>query len=646
MPIFKENIFSSATFKEEEDDSPILHLSKQLEENKRDLLEYLDSSYDKLIPAFETASQLSARISNLMLQVEEVTSTVENELLEEISSASTKKKALENDLNVLKREADVIRPLLRIDSMLNQIESLNQKDLKDLKCKADLISEAESLLESLSVHQELEILPVLEVEISKLKSQLLANLDHQWQERVSWQIYEAGDLELTCHKPESLHFLASILEEMGDYKLLVHQLSRSLFECILKIYPAKSCEILVKKIGETMVLRICKIKESVAAVEEVARNIIFVLTSLKEIFGHSTVQIIGDAWKKRISDFLIEKYIAPAIPSSANDLEAFESFISKVVSLEYLFKEAGFFGEEDSSLSNYVKNINFLYANKLCQEVLSSARNLILKDLSKTVRLGLEDIGMIESTYQARAPEEMSRLAEIGIDANKSPFVFPECVVSESVIELLALMKRTLSEAEQNGEDIQARLHHACRSIIDLYMSVLPTAHRNALENIPRHSALAYNNCMYLGHVLLTLEVLTVNSSKLFFVLDAQNLRQLGANLFLEQMKLQRTYLTNIIKEADFESQTVTVPTVEDSFQRCLLRLKFLQDAWQKVLPTTVYYKAIGILTNAMLEDIIGRTMAIEDISYDTAILLAAQGSFLLDSLPTLFSTAVVSRII
>ena len=121
---------------------------------------------------------------------------------------------------------------------------------------------------------------------------------------------------------------------------------------------------------------------------------------------------------------------------------------------------------------------------------------------------------------------------------------------SESVIELLALMKRTLSEAEQNGEDIQARLHHACRSIIDLYMSVLPTAHRNALENIPRHSALAYNNCMYLGHVLLTLEVLTVNSSKLFFVLDAQNLRQLGANLFLEQMKLQRTYLTNIIKEA------------------------------------------------------------------------------------------------
>nr|CAD7395118.1 unnamed protein product [Timema cristinae] len=63
---------------------------------------------------------------------------------------------------------------------------------------------------------------------------------------------------------------------------------------------------------------------------------------------------------------------------------------------------------------------------------------------------------------------------------------------------------------------------------------------------------------------------------------------------------------------------------VEKCIRQCLRQLELLQTVWGQVLPSTVYCKTLGCLVNTMVQELVLRTMSLEDIPADTAVQLVA----------------------
>jgi len=91
-------------------------------------------------------------------------------------------------------------------------------------------------------------------------------------------------------------------------------------------------------------------------------------------------------------------------------------------------------------------------------------------------------------------------LGEGGMEVKWSPFRFPPCLVSRSAQELVELLTDLVREAGLSStlERCVARLLFTVRSIVELFVSVLPEYHRDHLEKLPFHAAVAHNNCMFL----------------------------------------------------------------------------------------------------------------------------------------------------
>ncbi len=78
-------------------------------------------------------------------------------------------------------------------------------------------------------------------------------------------------------------------------------------------------------------------------------------------------------------------------------------------------------------------------------------------------------------------------------------------------------------------------------------------------------------------------------------------------------------------------------PTSERALRQVVHHLHHLKKVWQHVLPPNVYLRAVGVLANAVVEEMAGRVVALEDISADASVQFCNVFNFLLDKVPAVF---------
>lgn len=83
--------------------------------------------------------------------------------------------------------------------------------------------------------------------------------------------------------------------------------------------------------------------------------------------------------------------------------------------------------------------------------------------------------------------------------------------------------------------------------------------------------------------------------------------------------------------------------SAERAGRQVLHQLKNLQKIWQPVLPHEVYLRAIGTLSNSVLEELLARITSMEDIPAAAALQLADQCQTVCDALPLLFAPTEVT---
>lgn len=75
----------------------------------------------------------------------------------------------------------------------------------------------------------------------------------------------------------------------------------------------------------------------------------------------------------------------------------------------------------------------------------------------------------------------------------------------------------------------------------------------------------------------------------------------------------------------------------EKSIRQCIRQLQILKAVWNEVLPLKVYNRAMGFLTDAVVEELMSLIIAVEDISSQTASDLVSSFTIIIERVPTLF---------
>jgi len=101
----------------------------------------------------------------------------------------------------------------------------------------------------------------------------------------------------------------------------------------------------------------------------------------------SLMSMFGEECSAVCLEVLINHCLSAAIPSCRSELAQFAQVPVAVDDLQRKLVTFGFISEDNRAIVDYVKNVDVLFANKRCVELLDEARGLIMSDIHNIVQV-------------------------------------------------------------------------------------------------------------------------------------------------------------------------------------------------------------------------------------------------------------------
>ncbi|KAK7505508.1 hypothetical protein BaRGS_00003253 [Batillaria attramentaria] len=650
MASFVAEVLSSAgQLEREEINEKLSILGRRMEELKLDIHAATTATFTNFDPSYDTTVTLSERVKAVSTEMQELSKKIDTEIKGQLNVSTGEFQSLTRQLEQVTMVMTVLDKLTKAQQLMEDISTATTEG-KFSQAASFLMVLEEALKEPVcDREEEVNILVALRTEQKILKQKLIQELNDVWKETVVWLRPEnvaaaaekapgkdssgkaEEDLprqwELKLPKSddaeqEALAEVVTAMETLGQLDSKIKAFGRQMLNNVFSgmILRWRKVIITEKSLsrGRQVVIK--------AASEEKQPGCVDVFTAVGSILDLLQESLLN----QKVVEGIVKECLADAIPSTAKELEGFheviaitEKFQGKLVSLDFI-------PDSCRTLLDYVQNVNILFANKKCQNILEQARALMTTDIHDTVLVSADAAaGELPPLDKSGGPSrEKTRKVEMAGDPllSNATFRMPTCRVSLCVQEILDLAYLTLNEATSSSPQCAAQMFYATRNIFELFCSVFPTYHAHSLANYPQLTALHHNNCMYLAHHLLTLGHQFRNSLpkdiSATFVDLIPEIRSLGTSSFLDQMNTQKAIIEQYLHGAGgFASveEESNYSAAERAVKQALHQLTHLQKVWQGVLPTSVYHKAIGILLNTLITDIMDKIIVLEDISSDAA---------------------------
>ncbi|XP_061432937.1 centromere/kinetochore protein zw10 homolog [Lethenteron reissneri] len=396
--------------------------------------------------------------------------------------------------------------------------------------------------------------------------------------------------------------------------------------------------------------------------------------------------VMGSLLWEPLCETLIQHCLLASVPSDSAGLQAYTEVIDATGSFERSLLSLGLLSNESTALLSYARDVNAHFSGKKCRDGVTRARSLMTAPLHDTVKVSdvldvvfagpsaeaVATVGggvpaAVAAAVRRGVPAEGAVAVRRGVSAEGAVAVrrgvpaegaggpglspatlrMPRCRISRSARDLVLLAHGILTEACSSQGPCAAQLFYAVRNIFHLFCDVVPTYHRESLQNFPQVAAIHHNNCMLLAHYLLTLGhqyharlPFSLSEGTTTFVDLVPAFRKLGAEALLGQLRSQKAVLHESLGVArGFRSleDDGNYAAAQRSVKQVLHQLSRLGVVWQGVLPVNVYCKALGTLLNTALTEITAAVAALEDISALDADRLHALCSEVATSAPAAF---------
>ncbi|XP_034949709.1 centromere/kinetochore protein zw10 homolog [Chelonus insularis] len=621
----------------------IVNIQKEIEKLKIDVKEYIEDNYINFLPTLQHDRALIEKTKKLLNEMGSLKAKIEDQIKIELSGSIKELKNLSQALLVSNLSLQLSHKLLEIEKLIRTAEHLEQQ--KDYVRAAQTLKNIQLLIndEANSDLHLINIYSALRETYETTQASLQTTLSNLWEEYVNWSSTndlngpEIISLTITSNSEEIKNVIQA-LHFLDDLPTSLHHFSNKLIEHIIHPIVNEECSVYVQD------QKVFNVEYSNKKVKPSYKSVLYNIKMLFVfIHQHFDVQIENKTflnrlnnymWKK-LSDLLIKDCISDVIPTSNTQLKNFQVVEQEINELETYLVEIGFITDNECYLSMHVKNIDTLYIDKICQDFLTKARELVKKNLHDSFKYEpdklLEEDNIIKNLRSKHSLSENSLL-------------LPACQVSTNAKEILELMHVILNEAVLNPEKFAVKLYYTSRNVVELYIKATPEYHKSFLETIPNQVALFHNNCLYLAHHLLTItheysnKIPNINNYNFSYIDLTLKLRDVGVRLFLNHVKHQRNIIIEIIENAGLSQLGGSLPaTVERGLRQCIRQLKLLKTVWLNVLPMNVYCKTVGLILNSMIDDLICKVVIVEDISVDVATDLVNLFNMIINSAPQIF---------
>ncbi|XP_060107326.1 centromere/kinetochore protein zw10 homolog [Heteronotia binoei] len=656
----------------------ISRLSDRVEELKGEVCCMINERYMEFLPSLQNAKELESEAAELSNSIDQLKAIIETEVQQDLNVAIAEftelKQQLERDTLIL----SVLKQLQEFDCALQQ--SLAMLPEKKYVPAARHLKKAQRRLKLMESRRgfELKILKTLRVELVTQTENLLSVLGEEWKQLVVWKLpqsKEPGSLESALQTELRLRraltgedtgigpSAASVLRGfaiLGELHYKFKVFGQHLLSYILKpLVCHASLQLVLKEQSDAVTLQLQSVGSPPGPPPptEVFMKLRLVLEALHKHLladpadpnaegtegdaGPVLAEALGQVIWKELSDCLTSHCLVHSIPNSSSKLGQYVEVIHATEQFEQALKDMRLLKEESTDLLTYARNVNRHFANKKCQDVITTARRLMMAEIHNTVKVTPESSVALPKLPEPAAGDPSSKLVpfkalpvpggELETKAQLSPHTlsFPACCISESVQDLVALAYQTLEEASASTEQYNTQLFYLVRDIFYMFWDVVPMYHKEKLQKLPQLAAIHHNNCLYIAHHLMTLghQFQRCLSSCLCggtptFVDLVPVFRRLGTECFLAQMQVQKgELLERLLSARNFSTvdDEESYAAANKAVRQVLHQLKRLGKIWQGILPVNVYCRAMGTLLNTALAELIHRILMLEDISAESA---------------------------
>lgn len=252
-----------------------------------------------------------------------------------------------------------------------------------------------------SEQSQIQALSGLDTECLVRREKLTHDLSEIWKASVVWDDENVDCPTVTLRVLRSRWDRNELVWAMHRLKCLESKLkafARRLLERVVVAILTNTSDLTTSTDDEhgKVVLKLKVISVARPSPSDVFAKLHVMLEFLNDVFGclpadaglddRSPARLFGDVFRTDFYDLLIKECLGPAVPSKRGDLDAYAQVVDAVSKLQARLLDIGMTTNEDDGIAAYARNVDALFANKMCQEILVKARKLMLRELHETIR--------------------------------------------------------------------------------------------------------------------------------------------------------------------------------------------------------------------------------------------------------------------
>lgn len=346
-----------------------------------------------------------------------------------MNQSSSEFQSLSSQLQETTVTLTVLEKMLMLDKCLvaSDIAFRNQEYVKVTE---SLIAIQELLSKPVHAREdEILILKAVQMETKILKEKLVFDLNDTWRQHILWDTQDSKSNEKIVNKlkfavsdknQDVLCEMICAMWKMGTLKAKLIQLGDNLLKYMIKPIITKAAS-LSQQTAEYPCLSVAidSTNEDIATPESALvkiesilhylnTNLLGITLSKSEDENESDLTLMehfGHFNADEILNVVVQECLLHSIPSNNKDLEKFDEVVGLVRQFQDKLLAMSFIKENNRILKNFIENVNVLFANKKCQEILEDARNLMKSEIHHTVIISNDKpLGDIATATDTDAP--------------------------------------------------------------------------------------------------------------------------------------------------------------------------------------------------------------------------------------------------
>ena len=310
--------------------------------------------------------------------------------------------------------------------------------------------------------EELQILDAIKTELTLQSQKLIQDLLDKWKDMIQWEVPDdqkksrKGPCKYQLHlrmKEENAAICHEVVVGMEKTGILTEEMNK-FFNRVLGyiVDPIMSgqCAISENVTGQESVLIVSTQGSTVnfhptptefyACMDQVQRflshNLLHISVKCKCDENSPPATLLSyfrDMVADKILSLAVKECLIPSIPTNNKDLKEFSDVIIITEEFHNQWVKAGLITDNNTVLLDFIDNVNALFANKKCQELLVEARRLMTTEIHNTVQVSQDKpLGELPPLINVEQKGKKARkldLMNVESPLSGSTFRLPPCKI-------------------------------------------------------------------------------------------------------------------------------------------------------------------------------------------------------------------------